>query len=354
MPTAAGLAALSRAASRSISPENPTGAPGAGGRAGQGTGAAAARDLGVGWKVSPSIVLPPGVTTLAAVAGPGTITHLWMTIHPAWWRRVVLRIFWDEESTPSVQVPIGDFFCNGWCDPTLVNSAMVAVGPRGGFNSYWPMPFRTAARIEVDNLSGQSSDPLYYSVDYQLADVEEGAGYLHAQFARSNPVADGLHTVLSDVRGWGHYVGTYLAWQSNNTGWWGEGELKFFIDDDEEFPTICGTGTEDYFGGAWDFEQPEGHYRPFSTAYLGLPQVIGAGEGGLYASQQRFGMYRWHVADPIRFTDRLSVSVQALGWRSGGRYLRLRDDVASTAFWYQAEPHAPLRPLPDADGLEVV
>jgi hypothetical protein len=154
------------------------------------------------------------------------------------------------------------------------------------------------------------------------------------------------------VAGQGHYVGTYLAWGVNNNGWWGEGEIKFYLDGDREFPTICGTGTEDYFGGAWNFEHPQGQYGVFSTPYSGLPQVIKP--DGLYQSQQRFGMYRWHIMDPIRFQQDLQVTIQALGWRSDGRFLPLQDDIASTAFWYQREPHAPFPKLPDRNGLEVI
>ena len=152
-----------------------------------------------------------------------------------------------------------------------------------------------------------------------------------------------------------------MAWGSNNRGWWGEGEIKFFMDGDTDFPTICGTGTEDYFGGAWCFGNQDGEYSTFSTPYLGLPQVIKP--DGFYQSQQRFGMYRWHIPDPIRFEEDLRVTIQALGWRSSmlhgesfdeARYLPLQDDIASTAFWYQAEPHAPFPDLPDRDYLEVI
>jgi hypothetical protein len=143
-----------------------------------------------------------------------------------------------------------------------------------------------------------------------------------------------------------------MAWGVNNNGWWGEGEIKFYLDGDDRFPTICGTGTEDYFGGAWDFEHPIGQYGSFSAPFSGLPQVITP--DGLYQSQQRFGMYRWHVMDPIRFRQDLRVTIQALGWRSEGRYLPLQDDIASTAFWYQTEPHAPFPALPDRNGLEVI
>jgi hypothetical protein len=142
----------------------------------------------------------------------------------------------------------------------------------------------------------------------------------------------------------------------NNNGWWGEGEIKFYMDGDEQFPTICGTGTEDYFGGAWNFEHPRGEYGVFSTPFLGLPQVIRP--DGLYQSQQRFGLYRFHVMDPIRFEEDLRVTIQALGWRSAmdgqGRYLPLQDDISSVGYWYQAEPHAPFPELGDRNTLEVI
>jgi hypothetical protein len=138
----------------------------------------------------------------------------------------------------------------------------------------------------------------------------------------------------------------------NNTGWWGEGEIKFYMDGDTEFPTICGTGTEDYFCGSYNFEnQKTKQYQEFTTPYAGLAQVIRP--DGVYQSQQRFGLYRWHIMDPIRFEKDLRVTIQALGWRSGGRYLPLQDDMASTAFWYQAEPHQAFPALPDRDYLEV-
>jgi hypothetical protein len=349
------IAQLSRAKTRSISAENKTGEKGQGGMATEGTGANCARDLGQGWKVSPSIRVEAKQTvTIADIQGPGVIQHIWNTVHPTFWRWMILRVFWDDEETPSIEVPLGDFFCNGWCVRSNVNSLPISVNPAGGFNSYWPMPFRKRARITIENLSDEATGGYYYQVDYTLTDVPEDAAYLHAQWRRSNPLPYKTdHTLLDGVRGWGHYVGTYLAWGVNNTGWWGEGEIKFYMDSDE-WPTICGTGTEDYFGGAWNFEHPQGTYGVFSTPYLGLSQVISAGAEGIYKSQQRFGMYRWHIMDPIRFERDLRVTIQALGWRYGGRYLPLQDDIASTAFWYQSEPHAPFPALPDRDGLEVI
>ncbi len=350
------ISRLSKAKTRSISAENFTGEKGKAGMATEGTGKNAARDLGQGWKVSPSIHIAPRQTvTLAEIEGPGAIQHIWNTVHPTWWRRLIVRFYWDGEETPSVEVPIGDLFCNGWCERCNISSLPVAVNPAGGFNSYWEMPFRKSARITLENLTEEECKGYYYQVTYALTEVPEDAAYFHAQFRRSNPLPYAeVHTLLDGVKGHGHYVGTYLAWQVNSTGWWGEGEIKFFLDGDGEFPTIAGTGTEDYFGGAWNFEHPQGQYGVFSTAYLGMPQVIMSGEAGMYRSQQRHGMYRWHIPDPIRFEEDLRVTMQALGWRTGGRYLPLQDDIASTAFWYQAEPHAPFPALPERDGLEVI
>ena len=173
------------------------------------------------------------------------------------------------------------------------------------------------------------------------------------QWRRDNPLpSKSVHTLLEGVQGQGHYVGTYLAWGVHNSGWWGEGEIKFYLDGDGDWPTICGTGTEDYFGGAWGFEHPKGEYGQFSTPFLGLPQIIKP--DGLYMSQQRFGLYRWHVMDPIRFQSDLRVTIQALGWRSGGRYLPLQDDIASVVYWYQTLPSAPFPALPERDYLEII
>jgi hypothetical protein len=347
-----GMSRLGSGRTRSVSAENPTGEKGAGGAATEGTGAEAARELGRGWKVSPSIEVVAGATaTLADLRGPGFIRHLWLTVQPDHWRSMVLRFFWDDASSPAVAVPLGDFFCQGWGEYAHVNSVPVAVNPFAGCNSYWEMPFRRRARLEVENL-GAASAVLYYQVDVELDDVPERTGYLHAAWRRSKPLTDRHeHTLLDGVAGPGHYVGTYLAWGSNSSGWWGEGEMKFYLDGDYEFPTICGTGTEDYFGGAWAFEVPEVGYVPYSTAFLGLPQVLRS--DGLYRSQHRFGMYRWHLPDPIRFEHDLRVTVQALGWRSGGRYLPLHDDIASTAWWYAADPEGIEGPALDRDLMEV-
>ena len=348
------LSRLSSAKTRSISPENFAGEKGKGGMATEGTGANAARDLGQGWKVSPCIRIQPGETReIADIDEAGAIQHIWMT-PTGHWRFTILRIYWDGQEHPSVECPIGDFFACGWNEYAQVSSLAVCVNPRSGLNSYWEMPFRKSCRMTVTNI-GPEEMVLFYQIDYTLTEVPEDAAYFHAQFRRVNPLPyKDVYTILDGVEGRGQYVGAYMAWGVNNCGWWGEGEIKFYLDGDAEFPTICGTGTEDYFCGSYDFDlgKENGGYREFTTPYAGLPQVIRP--DGLYASQTRFGMYRWHIMDPIRFEQDLRVTIQALGWRSGRRYLPLQDDIASVAYWYQALPTAAFPALPDRDTLEII
>jgi len=346
-------AVLSQAETRSISPENFDGAKGGGGRATEGTGSVPSSDLGRGWKVSPSVEVEGESTfELAAIDGPGVITHIWITTHRDNWRSLVLRAYWDGAEEPAIEVPLGDFFGQGWCTFAQLSSMVIAANPHGGFNSYWPMPFGKGARLTIENLAPATA-VVYYQVTYETGGESLDYGYLHAQFRRINPLPPKeTHSILDGVEGRGKYVGTYMAWGVNWPGWWGEGEIKFFLDGDEEFPTICGTGTEDYFGGAWNFDVPGQGYTAFSTPYLGLHQVLRP--DGLYRSQQRFGMYRWHLADPIHFKSDLRVNIQALGWKAGHRYQPLQDDIASVAYFYLDRPTASRPPFPQRDYLYVV
>jgi hypothetical protein len=348
------LSLLSNAQTRSISPENFTGEKGKGGMATEGTGTQQARDLGRGWKISPCIVIQPGeVRELANIDGPGAIQQIWMTIGGTPWRHLILRIYWDDQEQPSVECPAGDFFASGWGKFAQVTSLAVCVNPGNAFNSYWEMPFRKRCRITMTNI-GLEKMTLFYQINYALTDVPDNAAYFHAQFRRRNPLPyKEVYPILDGVKGQGHFAGVYMAWGVNNCGWWGEGEIKFFLDGDGEFPTICGTGTEDYFCGSYNFEnQVTKQYQEFTTPYAGLSQVLRP--NGVYDAQTRFGMYRWHIVDPVRFQQDLRITIQALGWRSGGRYLPLQDDIASTAFWYQTLPTAPFPALPDRDYLEVM
>ena len=348
------LSRISNAKTRSICAENFTGEKGKAGMAVHGTGENCARELGQGWKISPSVRIAAHETfTMADIEGQGAIQQIWLTPSGRSWRFFILRIYWDDQEQPSVECPVGDFFGMGWGQYAQISSLPVCVNPGSAFNCYWEMPFRKRCRMTFENISNEDMT-LYYQINYTLTDVPEDCAYFHAQFRRVNPLPyKDVYTILDGVKGRGQYVGTVLCWGVNNCGWWGEGEIKFYMDGDGEFPTICGTGTEDYFCGSYNFENRETHqYQPFTTPYAGLHQVIRP--DGVYRSQQRFGLYRWHIMDPIRFEQDLKVTIQALGWREGGRYLPLQDDIASVAFWYQTLPTAPFTALPTKDALEVI
>ena len=344
------LPLLSKAQTRSISAENFTGEKGKGGMATDGVSANCARDLGQGWKISPCVKVEAGqMIELADIAGPGAIQQIWMT-PTGKWRYGILRVYWDGEKSPSIEVPLGDFFGMGWGEYAPLVSLPVCVNPGSAFNCYWEMPFRKRCVMTFENIADDEMT-LFYQINYTLTDVPDDAAYFHAQFRRTNPLPyKEVYTLVDGIKGKGQYVGTYMAWQVNNTGWWGEGEIKFYLDGDE-WPTICGTGTEDYFCGSYNFDR-NGQYTEFCTPYAGLHQVIRP--DGTYRSQTRFGLYRWHIMDPVRFDEDLRVTIQALGWRSGGRYLPAQDDIASVAYWYQSEPHAKFPRLPDRDSLEVI
>lgn len=349
-----GLSFLSDARTRSISPENPDGGKGYGGRCSLKNGVAgfAARDLGTGWKVNPYVVIQPGETfSMAEIDGPGVINHIWITPTGVW-RNTILRIYWDGQKFPSVESPVGDFFACGWGKYSQISSFAVCVNPGSAFNCYWQMPFRKHCRMTLENRD-EKPVVIYYQIDYTLTEDAENRAYFHAQFRRVNPLPyKKVYSILDGVHGKGQYVGTYIAWGSHSSGWWGEGEIKFYLDGDRDYPTICGTGTEDYFCGSYNFENSETHqYEPFTTPYSGLPYV--SKPDGLYQSQQRFSLYRWHIFDPVHFDSDLKVTIQALGWRSGGRYLPLQDDISSVAYWYQTLPGTPFPVLPGKDYMEI-
>ncbi len=355
VPTVKNLYQLSNAKTRSISPENFTGEKGKGGIATleEGTAAKMARKLGQGWKVNPYIHIQSGETfTLGEINGSGIINHIWMT--PVGdYRQMIFRFYWDDEKEPSIEVPVGDFFAAGWgiMNEPVINSATIAVNPRSGFNSYWQMPFRKKCRITMENRSNKKAT-VYYQINYSLETVEKNTPYFHAQFRRVNEIPfKEVFTIVDGIKGKGQYVGTYLAHGTKKSGWWGEGEVKFYMDGDKEFPTICTTGEEDYFLGSYGYNDREidgkMHYDSFSSLYAGFYEVKDEKIKGFVGV---FGQYRWHVLDPIRFDEDLRITVQSLGWRSDG-YLPLKDDLASVAYWYQIEPHNPFPALPSKENL---
>ena len=362
-----GITRLSNAQTRSITAENIYGEKGRGGMAELSVEPQAevarigqvwdgpnpcARDLGRTWKVRPCITLEKeSTTTLMDVPGPGVIQHIWITFDPKRYRDAIIRIYWDGEAAPSVEAPIGDFFCNSWKQRANITALPINVNPSGGFNCYFPMPFRKHARITVENRAPEKICGFFYAINYALCPIAPDEAYFHALFRRSNPLPyKEDYVILDGVKGHGHYVGTFMAWQQNSAGWWGEGEFKAFIDEDKEFPTICGTGTEDYFGGAWGFGS---NYSAQFLGYQNLSEKPERNPKGCLTGDRHI-MYRFHIMDPICFQSDLKVVMQAIGWRSEGRYLPLQDDIASVAYWYQTEPHVSFPQLQSRDDLEVI
>ncbi|TDU39809.1 Protein of unknown function (DUF2961) [Gelidibacter sediminis] len=363
------LSLLSNAQSRCITAENPTGGIGAGGRAKKGFAEKQASELGQGWKVNPAITIAPKETVVIAdIQEMGNIQSIWMTGLIS--RDLIIRIYWDNQEHPSVEVPFPDFFASGYIDNTdmllggefdpLV-SIPVAVNPSNAFNCFWSMPFKERCYFTIENRS-DIDRVLYYQINYQLTRIPEKCAYFHASFRRSNPVKKNeVHTIIDNIEGEGHYVGTAMSVGLNGAGgWWGEGEVKFFIDKDDEFPTICGTGLEDYFLGAFNWETNKG-YTMYNSPYGGFHKY--EAPDGLYKIQPRFSLYRWHIQDPIRFKGKLKVTVQDLGWKNFNtkqfdnveerKYLMRQDDIATVAFWYQTLPSIQLKALPNKEGLSI-
>jgi hypothetical protein len=341
-PGLGSLPLLGRGRTRSVSAENPTGEKGKGGMAipnptepKPAASARAADDLGQGWKVRPFIRLNARETAvLMDVVGPGIIQHIWIV--EGLNRGLVIRFYWDGEETPSAEAPVPDFFAVGHGRFAPVNSLAVVVNPANALNCFWPMPFRTRARITLSNETAEDVQLVAYQITYVETEVPAAAGTFHAQYRRASTAGRNPYTILDGVKGRGRYAGTFLAWTQMEKGWFGEGEIKFYLDGDDRFPTICGTGTEDYFLGSYGFP------RPFTTAYSGtvLPASDGADPPSFWS------LYRWHIQDPINFEEDLRVTIQALGWGPDGKYKKMADDIASVAYWYQAEPHAPFPKLP--------
>ncbi len=333
---------ITNAKTRSICAENPTGQKGNGAKA---AANGASQEMGKGWKCKPCITVKAGETAiLADVSGSGVIRHIWMTADSRMLRAGVLRFYWDGESIPSVEVPFGDFFGMGLERRFDLNSLPVVCNPDGGMNCYWPMPFRKGFKITFTNEHSEDVRGFFFQITYDEQEVDNSAGYFHASWRRAITTRKNPEVIIIDnIIGKGQYVGTSLSWMQYSDCWWGEGEIKFFMDGDGEYPTICGTGTEDYFGGAWNFG---GNYKDtfgqhYSTPFLGFP----------YSERQvgkvpKHSMYRWHVMDPIRFDSNLKVTIQALGWWPEGKYQPLTEDISSVAYWYQTEPHQEFLKLP--------
>ena len=292
--------------------------------------------MGKGWKVRPFIRVKSGETViLADIDGSGVITEFFFTSDYPRFSEMIIRIYWDNEENPSVEVPAGAFFCIGHDEhPHTVSSIPVTVAPYRGCSCYWQMPFRRHARITLTHEGKEDANVVAWRVLYHLKQVLEQAAYFHAQFRHTLTSGRPEHIILDEVRGKGVYTGTYLAWNNLSSGWWGEGEVKFYLDGDTEYPTLCDNGTEDYFGGAWnfgynfpDYGNPE---QKFQSPYLGLPLALTQNPHG----PKKFSMYRWHIHDCI-------------GWYPDHTYRPLCEDISSVAYYYQTEPHQCFPVLPD-------
>lgn len=346
---------LTHGKSRAINAENRTGEKGKGGMA--------ASPLGPSRKGSPCLnnIQPGQEEFLADIEGPGVIQHIWITVDSKTsegdcfvLRDLIMRMYWDGEENPSVEVPLGDFFCCGFGQECIVNSAIITVVPSRGLNSYFAMPFHKHARITIENQHKNPIPAFFYQIDYCLYDsLPEDTSYFHAQWRRQAITEIGKdYVILDNVKGSGHYVGTYLGLSALQRYWWGEGEVKFYIDGDEKYPTICGTGMEDYFGGSWSFASNENGRiveQNYSTPYLGYPFY--SRHDSLVWNQYHNddcppmrGFYRWHIPDPVFFEENLKVTVQQIGVSHNGLFER-QDDLSSVAYWYQSEPHQKFKEL---------
>ena len=352
------LSRIQPGVTRCVNAENPTG--------GKGLACMAASPLGASRKGSPCIerIAPGETVTLAEIKGAGEIRHIWVTVCDTTsmgrfvLRDLVLRMYWDGEPAPSIECPLGDFFCNGFGRGYAVQSLPVTVNPKRGMNFYLPMPFAKGARVTLENRHAGEIRGFFYQIDYQAFESSQpDALRLHAHWHRQRMTEKARDFVLLDhACGRGHYVGTVLMLSTLERYWWGEGEMKFYIDDDQQYPTVCSTGTEDYFGGAWSFAPFESNAegmqeQTYMTPFAGYP---------FYSRDDNFHsdyfmrecppmrvFYRWHIPDPICFERNLRVELQQIGVCEHGLFER-QDDVCSVAFWYQDEPHSAFRELPPA------
>lgn len=332
--------------SRSISFENPNGAAGGGGFA--------SSPLGVGRKGAPARIVAAGATMqIANIDGPGVIRHIWFATYdiPDTMRALVIRAYWDDQSHPSIEAPLGDFFgfAHGHTPPYA--SAVHSVGQKRALNIWLPMPFRKRARWTITN-DLDVAVPVFFQMDYTLGDeLDEHTGYLHAYFRRDLVTRLGIDHELVPLReGVGRYVGAVIGVRPASAAWWGEGEVRIHLDGDEAHPTIVGTGAEDYVCLSWGLQQTTFPYHGANLVTKGRTDT------------GPVSMYRWHLPDPIHWERSIRVTIQQIGIDLGGpatpdslegylACLRERqDDWSSCAFWY--EPY-PGNPLPPPASLEV-
>ena len=343
--------------SRSISFENPSGEPGEGGKA--------ASELGVGRKGAPRKSIKPGEeVTLCDIRNSGTIRHIWMTgewSNPSWLtdhriaraellRSIVIRAYWDGQEYPSIECPLGDFMGLAHSKITAYESSVHSIGENGALNIWLPMPFVQNARIILTNES-DIEFLLYYQIDYTIDDNHNNdIGRLHVCFGRENPTTTkNDFEIMPKREGKGRFIGAVLGVRTLHPGWWGEGEVKFYMDGDKEFPTICGTGTEDWIGLSYGLQQVTYQFHGCNLFFTS-DSTINAYD---YASEQMqkmkteyVSMYRWYIPDPIYWNTDCRVTIQQIGCC----YYEREDDWSAAAFWYEPIPSAPLPEIPALEG----
>jgi hypothetical protein len=312
--------------SRSISFENPTGAPGEGGKA--------ASELGVGRKGDPARIVKPGETVqLADIEGPGTIRHIWLTTRnvPSVLRGMVIRAWWEGQEHPSIECPLGDFFGVSHGRVMPYQSAVHSVGPKAGFNIWLPMPFAKRAKFTLTNESDKEVH-VFYQMTYTLGDKHPAdVGRLHVLFRRENPTTEKRDFEILPLRkNKGRYLGAVIGVRNLHPKlWWGEGEVKVYMDGDTKFPTIAGTGSEDYVGLSWGMQSVQYLYH------------------GCNLKQNEYvSMYRWHLPDPIAWQKECRITIQQLSIAEG-KFIDVADDWCCSTFWYEPTPGAPLPAMPE-------
>ncbi len=318
--------------SRTISFENPTGEKGKAGTA--------ASTLGVGRKGRPAKEFKPGQSyTLCDIAGPGVIRHIWVTVSKGveTLQGIVVRGYWDGQEHPSIEAPLGPFFGILHGRVSAYQSAVHSVNPSAGMNIWLAMPFAKRAKITITNESTKST-PLFYYIDYTLGDsLPAEFGRLHIMYRRENPTTlKKDFEILPRRQGKGRFVGCVLGIRTLEPNWWGEGEVKVYLDGDKQFPTICGTGTEDYIGQSWGLQDVTYLYGGTALQKDGLNTI-----------------YRWHIRDPIYWKKDVRITIQQIGWsrqvndKTGSGLYERQDDWSCSSFWYEPVPSVPLAAMPD-------
>lgn len=324
---------------RAITWENRTGEPGAGGKA------PGANNVS-GRKGAPCIpkVANGETVTLMDIEGCGVIRHIWITIpdrSPQALRNMILRMYWDGHSVPSVEVPLGDFFGVAHGRTVEMANAYTSMTLGRGFNCFFPMPFATRAKITVENdmPDGKDMRAFFFQIDYESRyELPPKTGRFHAQFRRENPTVEKRDfVVLDNVEGPGMFLGCVIGIRPLGPHWWGEGEMKFYMDGDQDWPTICGTGTEDYFCAAWGMGK-------YINDHHGCPLYT---EPDDFFPHRLISMYRFHQKDPVYFRRSFKATIQQIGWNKG--LFERSDDWCSTAYWYQLHPVRQMPPLPDCE-----